>query len=201
MKIWIHRLLFGVASMVETVAMPDVGDYAIRNVELVPDPAREQGSPALNGSNNWAVGGALTDHGRALVSNDMHLGLSVPNIFYRARLMTTGDGERDVTGVSLPGTPFVVAGSNGRVAWGYTNSYGDWSDAVVLRPGATGRTYQTPDGDEAFVEHREWINVNRADPVEHRIRETRWGPSTTAFNLPAATRRSAGSPTVMKPPT
>jgi penicillin amidase len=165
-----------VGEAIETVPIPDADDYAIRHVELIPEPATEQGSPPLNGSNNWAVGGALTHHGRALVSNDMHLGLSVPNIYYRARLITTGDGERDVTGVSLPGTPFVVAGSNGRVAWGYTNSYGDWSDAVVLRPGAAAGTYRTPDGEEAFVVRREWINVKQADPVEYRIRETRWGP-------------------------
>ncbi|MFB1488941.1 MULTISPECIES: penicillin acylase family protein [unclassified Thiocapsa] len=161
---------------IAAVPIPEAGDYAIRDVELIPNPATEQDSPALAGSNNWAVGGALTDHGRALVSNDMHLGLSVPNIYYRARLITTGDGKRDVTGVSLPGTPFVVAGSNGRVAWGYTNSYGDWSDVVVLGPGATAGTYRTPDGDEAFVVHREWINVKQADPVEYKIRETRWGP-------------------------
>ncbi|UHD17878.1 penicillin acylase family protein [Thiocapsa bogorovii] len=165
-----------VGGPIEPVPIPEADDDALRGVELIPNPATEQDSPALAGSNNWAVGGALTDHGRALVSNDMHLGLSVPNIYYRARLITTGEGERDVTGVSLPGTPFVVAGSNGRVAWGYTNSYGDWSDAVVLRPGAAAGTYRTPDGDEAFVEHREWINVKRADPVEYRIRETRWGP-------------------------
>ena len=44
------------------------------------------------------------------------------------------DGERRVTGVTLPGAPFVVAGSNGHVAWGFTNSEGDWADLVLLEP-------------------------------------------------------------------
>ena len=39
------------------------------------------------GSNNWAVAGSRTAHGAALVANDMHLDLRVPNIWYRARLI------------------------------------------------------------------------------------------------------------------
>ncbi len=157
-------------------AMPAASDFSIRDVELVPPEATEKGRPPLNGSNNWAVSGALTDSGRALVSNDMHLGLSVPNIYYQARLITTGESAIDVTGVSLPGSPLVVAGSNGSVAWGYTNSYGDWSDAVIVKPGVAPDTYQTPDGDEAFTRYTETINVKDDEPVEYTIRETRWGP-------------------------
>ena len=41
----------------------------------------------LGASNAWAVAGSLTDDGRALVANDMHLGLAAPNIWYRARLV------------------------------------------------------------------------------------------------------------------
>ncbi|MDJ0918245.1 MAG: penicillin acylase family protein [Woeseiaceae bacterium] len=157
-------------------AMPTASEYSIRDVELAAPEATEKGRPPLNGSNNWVVSGALTSNGRALVSNDMHLGLSVPNIYYQARLVTTGETPRDVTGVSLPGSPLVVAGSNGSVAWGYTNSYGDWSDAVIVKPGATPDTYQTPDGDEAFTRHTETINVKGAEPIAYTIRETRWGP-------------------------
>ena len=38
----------------------------------------------------------------------------------------------EIAGVTLPGVPSVVAGSNGSVAWGFTNSYGDWVDLVEL---------------------------------------------------------------------
>ena len=124
---------------------------------MKPPPAEEKGRPPFNGSNNWAVSGALTATGRALVSNDMHLGLAAPNIYYQARLRQTAGELRDVTGVTLPGSPFVVAGSNGRVAWGYTNSYGDWTDAVIVRPGPEPDTYLTPDGPQPFVEHRETL--------------------------------------------
>ena len=87
------------------------------------------------GSNSWAVAGSHTADGKALLANDMHLGISVPNTWYRVSLAFPGaDGERRITGVTLPGAPFVVAGSNGRVAWGFTNSEGDWADLVVLDP-------------------------------------------------------------------
>ena len=36
---------------------------------------------------------------------------------------------------ACPGVPAIVAGSNGRVAWGFTNSYGDFQDLVRLEPG------------------------------------------------------------------
>ncbi len=63
----------------------------------------------------------------------MHLGLSLPNIWYRMRLQLRD--SLDITGVTLPGLPAVVAGSNGHVAWGFTNSYGDFSDIVLLDSG------------------------------------------------------------------
>jgi hypothetical protein len=89
-------------------------------------PAEETVAP---GSNNWAVAGVHTRSGVALIANDMHLDLGVPTVWYPARLRVTGDPSIDVTGVTLPGTPAVAAGSNGQVAWGFTNSYGDFADA------------------------------------------------------------------------
>lgn len=165
-----------VGDAIEPPPLPFSDSIDLRRIAGRRGPAMEQSLPPLNGSNNWAVSGALTTNGAALVSNDMHLGLSVPNIWYRARLVTTGDAPRDVTGVSLPGTPFVVAGSNGHIAWGYTNSYGDWSDAVIVRPGSSEGTYRTADGDEPFEAHDETIAVAGAESVDYRIRTTRWGP-------------------------
>ncbi len=156
--------------------IPNEDIYSIRGVRDDAPPANEQGRQPLRGSNNWAVSGALTADGRAIVSNDMHLGLNTPNIFYQARLVVDDVERIDVTGVTLPGTPFVIAGSNTRVAWGFTNSYGDWSDAVVLKPGATPNTYKTPEGDRGFAVHRELIQVKDSDPVPYLIRETIWGP-------------------------
>jgi acyl-homoserine lactone acylase PvdQ len=49
--------------------------------------------PLPNGSNAFAVSGAKTSSGRAIVANDMHLPLRVPNIWYRARLLVQQRGE------------------------------------------------------------------------------------------------------------
>jgi penicillin amidase len=90
--------------------------------------AQPQHDEARPGSNNWAIAGVHTRSGAALVANDMHLDLSVPAVWYPARLRVTGAEPLDISGVTLPGTPAVAAGSNGQVAWGFTNSYGDFSD-------------------------------------------------------------------------
>ena len=136
----------------------------------------------VNGSNAWAVAAARTDTGRAMVANDMHLDLDVPNIWYRARLIvepTTDASESlDLSGVMLPGTPFVVAGSNTAIAWGFTNSRGDWSDLILLEldpddPDA----YLTPDGYERFEAYDEVIEIKDAAPKTVTFRWTRWGPA------------------------
>lgn len=165
-------------------AVPPAESLSLRDVVDDAPASRERGKPTLNGSNNWAVGGALTTSGRAIVSNDMHLGLSTPNIYYQARLLVVGDAPRDIVGVTLPGTPFVVAGSNTKIAWGYTNSYGDWSDAVLLRPGAEEGTYRSPNGDLPFTEYRESIAIKGAEPEELVVRETIWGPVNDSIDYP-----------------
>jgi penicillin amidase len=156
--------------------VPSADVISLRDVVEEPPSAGEVGKPDLPGSNNWAVSGALTESGRALMSNDMHLGLTVPGIWYQARFVIEGDKPADVTGVTLPGTPFVIGGSNGRIAWGNTNSYGDWSDAVVLQPGASEGTYRHGDVDLPFTEIVEQIEVKGDDPFDFLIRETVWGP-------------------------
>lgn len=127
------------------------------------------------GSNNWAVAGWRSGTGRALLANDMHLGIRVPNTWYRARLQVNDD--IDVTGVTLPGVPAVVAGSNGRIAWGFTNSYGDWVDLVELEtdPQDAAR-YRVPEGWESFEQVQEIIQVKGGEDQLLDLRLTRWGP-------------------------
>ncbi|OWT74852.1 penicillin acylase family protein [Achromobacter sp. HZ28] len=136
---------------------------------------------AAVGSNGFAVDGAHGADGRAMVANDMHLGLGLPNIWYRLTLVLQGaDGkpERRISGVSLPGAPLVVAGSNGDVAWGYTNSYGHYVDLVrVERDPQNPRRYRDADGRWRLAEeHVETIAVRGGESVRLSVRETPWGP-------------------------
>lgn len=122
------------------------------------------------GSNNWAIGGALTSHGGATLADDMHLGLGVPNIWFRTQIsIGEGAGAKRITGVTLPGLPSIAVGSNGHVAWGYTNSYGQWFDWVALPKAASS-------DQPAVTAHRESIAVKGGDNVDIEVRESPWGP-------------------------
>lgn len=101
------------------------------------------------GSNNWAVGKSVGRDGHAILASDMHLGLRVPATWYRALMNTpTIDGTtRRLIGVTLPGAPVMVEGSNGSVAWGFTNSYGDYGDVIELvSVEGDPDSYMTPSG-------------------------------------------------------
>jgi penicillin amidase len=87
-------------------------------------------SEKIPGSNAFAIGPKLTADQRAILAADMHLGLRVPNIWYRARLQLTG--RMDAMGATLPGLPLIIVGTNGKVAWGFTNSYIDTLDLVQV---------------------------------------------------------------------
>ncbi len=136
----------------------------------------------LEGSNSFAVAGQHTAHGGAIVANDMHLGLSVPNTWYRATLSWTDAAgtAHTVSGVTLPGTPAMVAGSNGRIAWGFTNSYADTADVVVIETdGIADIRYRTPEGWRDIEERTEAIAVKGGNPVTFTVRSTIWGPILT----------------------
>lgn len=129
----------------------------------------------LAGSNNWSVGGALTDTGSALVADDMHLGLDVPNIWFRASWYDPLD-QRRITGATLPGAPLMIVGSNEHIAWGFTNTYGDYMDVIRLQTNAEASEYLTEDGWEAFETPTEIINVKGEQAQSIQVKNTRWGP-------------------------
>ncbi len=136
---------------------------------------------ATLGSNNWAVDGARSATGAALLANDMHLGISVPNIWYRASMAFPDPADplarTRLVGVTLPGLPGIVVGSNGFVAWGFTNTGGDWSDLVRIEPDARDPAlYLSPDGPRPFHVSDEAIAVKDAPARSLIVRTTIWGP-------------------------
>ncbi|MFL6658382.1 MAG: penicillin acylase family protein [Massilia sp.] len=153
------------------------------------------------GSNNWAVAGSRSKDGAAIVSDDMHLGIQLPNIWYRLALQfPDAQGKlRRVVGVTLPGAlPTVVVGSNGHVAWGYTNSYGDYLDLIALdddaaKPGQV----RTLAGWESPVVHEETILVKGEPAHKLSVRETSAGPIITAGGKQYAVHWIAHSSTAL----
>jgi len=130
------------------------------------------------GSNAWAVSGSRTRDGRAILACDMHLPLMVPNTWFRAELLwkdSADDQGVHVTGVSLPGVPGIIAGSNTHVSWGFTNSYGDWVDLVAVDPVGVA-SYHTRQELKEFENFTEMIRVRGKDPVRADYQATIWGP-------------------------
>ncbi len=129
---------------------------------------------AMPGSNNWAVDGAHSASGAALIANDMHLGTGVPPVWYRARIKISGQ-NMDLNGVTLPGTGALVAGSNGHIAWGFTNNYGDWSDLAAVSCDLTKNSYDTDEGTREFALTTETIQVKGDTPVHLEVRRSPLG--------------------------
>ncbi|WP_372869976.1 penicillin acylase family protein [Shewanella sp.] len=135
----IQAALDGSTLPTQAMVAPPLSAKALENAEL--RPIGSELDAFVKGSNNWAVTGQLTRSGRAMLSDDMHLGLAVPIIWYRAQLnYHHHDSDIQVTGVSLPGAPVIVVGSNGHVAWGFTNGYIDTADWIELPKGETTET-------------------------------------------------------------
>jgi penicillin G amidase len=124
------------------------------------------------GSNNWVIAGKHTASGKPLLSNDMHLSLTEPNIWYMADLRAPG---YHAAGVTLPGMPFVIAGHNEHVAWGFTALYGDVQDLYIEN--LQGNNYQANDASwkPLDVDHQV-IHVRGKADVSVDVRSTEHGP-------------------------
>lgn len=126
------------------------------------------------GSNAWAVSGNKTRDGRAILANDMHLGISVPNIWYRSQLQYD---NQLIAGVGLPGTPLMVAGATRYLAWGPTSLAADILDLVIIEVNPDNPAeYRTPDGWKRFGTRRETIAVKGGSSQEVAVQTTIWGP-------------------------
>jgi penicillin amidase len=150
-----------------------------------------------SGSNNWAVAGNHTANGAPLLSNDMHLSLTAPDIWYEAALHITPATAAaptlavraglDVTGFTLPGVPFVIVGRNPFVAWGFTNSGADVQDVLIehLRGSGSNTEYERPDHTWALAGHQiEHIHVRAGRDVTLDVLTTTHTIGTTSITTP-----------------
>ena len=125
------------------------------------------------GSNNWVIAGKYTASGKPLLSNDMHLGLTEPNVWFMADLKAPG---YHAAGVTAPGMPFVIAGHNEHVAWGFTALYADVQDLYIEKLDDKGN-YQAVDNSwKPLVVDREVIHVRGGKDVTLDVQSTAHGP-------------------------
>lgn len=152
----------------------------IQNMDDAREAVRNLGLQVLQASNNWAVSGKKSKTGKPILANDMHLELNSPGIWYQIHQQVPG--KLDVTGVSLPGQPFVICGHNNKIAWGMTNVMLDDMDFYVesLSPADTG-LYRF-DGKWLPIEVRkEIILTKEGDTLTRYNRFTHRGPVISSF--------------------
>lgn len=161
------------------IEVPDASHFEY--VQRMPEDFKEivPSAPRLVGSNHWALDGQKTQNGKSLVACDMHLPLTVPNIWYRTGFIYPDEKGAKVSiwGITVPGLPYMVIGSNTNIAWGFTNACVDTTDVVMLTvdPVEENR-YLTPDGQKEFSQEIEEIRVKGESPTNLLINKTIWGP-------------------------
>lgn len=148
----------------------DAGDPSVGG-ELV-DRLLEFEPARLKGSNSWLVGPELTGDG-PIVSNDPHLNLQAPPVWYEMHL----DGpDHRVRGVTFPGVPFIIIGENDHGAWGFTNVGADVIDFYQYETSDDGTRYQYAGDEREFdIETRE-LEVSGSSNEEIEIKQSVHGP-------------------------
>lgn len=173
----------------ENDSNPDQNDEEDEDAPPPSSVTHRDSSPAerfVVGSNDWVVSGAHTVSGKPLLSDDMHLGHQMPNLWFEAHLRS---GNYDVAGVTLPGMPFVVVGHNQRIAWGFTNVGATVEDLYVETFNDAGK-YKTPSGWQDPEHRQEIVHVKGRPDVTLDVTLTRHGPIVSDL-LPGETRKLA----------
>ncbi|HBY18918.1 MAG: penicillin amidase [Marinimicrobia bacterium 46_43] len=156
--------------------LPDIGAVFQKATQKL----EQLGAVVFQGSNNWVAGPEKSESGAPLFANDMHLGLSSPGIWYPMHQVVPG--SLHVSGVVLPGQPFVIAGHNERIAWGMTNVMVDDMDFYLEKVSNDNPGFYEYQGEwKAFEIQKETIPVKGEKPVEKTVLFTHHGPVISDF--------------------
>jgi penicillin amidase len=138
------------------------------------------GITTFSGSNNWAVSGRKSETGKPLLSNDMHLDFGSPGIWIQMHQVIPG--KLNVTGVVVPGQPFVIAGHNEKIAWGLTNQMVDDIDlfAEKINPADTNQYLFNGEWKNMLIRD-EVIKIKGGDESIQKLKFTHRGPVISGF--------------------
>ena len=145
------------------------------------DKLKALGIHSFSGSNNWAVNGSRSVTGKPIFSNDMHLGLNSPGIWIQMHQVVPG--KLNVTGVIVPGEPFVVAGHNENIAWGMTNLMVDDIDlfSEKINPEDENQYYLNGEWRDMML-RKEIIKSKKGRVDTLTLKFTHRGPIISGFN-------------------
>ncbi|MGM0399252.1 MAG: penicillin acylase family protein, partial [Halobacteriota archaeon] len=134
--------------------------------------SRFESTPGV-GSNSWVVSGDHTATGSPLLAYDPHLELMVPPVWYEQHVETP---ETSVRGVTFPGVPFVIAGTNGYGVWSFTNVGADVLDVYDYEIADDGQRYRYEGEWREFETEQREIRVSGGEDRSQTIRKTVHGP-------------------------
>ena len=159
-------------------------DFSLYNIPLetvltAGESLEQLGVQVFHGSNNWAVSGDRSKSGMPLLANDMHLGLFAPGIWYQMHHIV--NGSLNVTGLVLPGQPFVIAGHNDSIAWGMTNVTVDDLDFYAETLSADSSQYMLDGQWRELIVKEELILTDKGDTVREVLKFTHRGPLVNRF--------------------
>ncbi len=126
-------------------------------------------------SGTWAISGKYTATGKPILACDVHMGLFIPSFWYEIGLH---GGRFNMSGFSLPGTPFILLGRNQNITWGFVNLNADVQDFYVeTLDNSTNPTKYLYQGKWYDLEKKqEVIKVKGKAPVVLNLLITRHGP-------------------------
>ena len=154
------------AELVEQLHEPLTG-LSLDTVRLVyPDMAG-----AESGSNNWAITGAHSKSGKAMLATDPHQPHSLPSTFFYVHLHVE---NWDVFGAAFPGVPYFMMGYTRDLAWGLTTGFIDNYDVYIEE--TAGDKVRSADGFAEMRYREERIVVKDAADRVIDVCSTRHGP-------------------------
>lgn len=167
----------------DTYVFPEyenIVEEAMAKMERVNHKISEMGFQVFQASNNWAVSGSKTKSGNAILANDMHLELTLPGIWYQMHQVVPG--QLNVSGLVLPGAPFIICGHNEKVAWGMTNVMVDDTDFYLEEVNPEDTSQYRLDGSwKDFRYEKEIFYTREGDSIELINRFTHRGPVINDF--------------------
>lgn len=161
------------AELREIYLTPEGSENLILPSPAFAAPPLAAGTDDCTGSNNWALRPEMTGGG-AILAGDPHQPYWIPSSWYEYALHGPED---DVAGAGHPGTPGMMWGSNGKVAFCITNNMASTRDlyAETVNP-ANPDEYRDGDGWRRFATRNEVIRVKGAPDHELNVRSTVRGP-------------------------
>jgi penicillin amidase len=170
---------------VNSVVFPDykINDTLLKKAQAFissMDKVKALGVVSFSGSNNWAVAGRKTETGKPILSNDMHLSFGSPGIWFQMHQVIPG--KLNVTGVAVPGQPFIVCGHNEKIAWGMTNLMVDDIDlfSEKINPENENQYYFNGEWKDMVVK-KEIINIKGGKKDSIIVKYTHRGPIISGY--------------------